>query len=146
MYRALASGVAHVSDAAVILSNYTFTIKVNDSSKSKRRFKEHKNVALVSSDWFKMFDYKWIAGNADELNSSNTAVITQKQSVKYFGNTNPIGKVIVFENRQPVKIVGLLSDEPFNTDLNSDIYVSLVSLNNIQPGRRLMIFQPTGAG
>src|ERR1022692_1301195 len=90
MFRALASGVPHVSNSAVILSNYTFTITVNDPSKTERRFKEDKDVALVSPGWFKTFDYKWIAGNADELNLPNTAVITQKQAVKYFGYTNPI--------------------------------------------------------
>ncbi len=102
--------------------------------KIERRFKEDKNVALVSPEWFKMFDYKWIAGNAGELNLPNTAVITQKQSVKYFGNEDPVGKVLVFENRQPVKIVGLLSDKPFNSDLKSDIYLSLSSLKNINRG------------
>ena len=53
-------------NAAVILDNYTFTISLNDSLQAqKRHFKEDKNVALVSPDWFKMFDYKWISGNAD---------------------------------------------------------------------------------
>ncbi len=144
MYRALASGVADVSNAAVILNNYTFTVTINNLSKTERRFKEDKNVALVSPEWFKMFDYNWIAGNAGELSLPNTAVITQKQSVKYFGKADPIGKVIVFENRQPVKIVGLLSDEPFNTDLKSDIYVSLSSLKNINPGTEDNFFTSWG--
>jgi putative ABC transport system permease protein len=134
MFRELSSGLANVSDAAVILSNYTYTITVNDSSKAARRFKEDKNVALVSPGWFKMFDYKWIAGNPGQLNLPNTAVITQKQSEKYFGNSDPIGKIIVFENKQPVTIVGLLSDKPYNTDLKSDIFVSLSSLKNLSPG------------
>jgi putative ABC transport system permease protein len=133
MYRALASGVANVTEAAVILSNYTFTVTVKDSAKTERRFKEDKNVALVSPNWFKMFDYNWISGNAAQLNLPNTAVITQQQSIKFFGNKNPIGKVIVFDNRQPVKIVGLLSDEPANTDLKSGIYVALSSLKNLYP-------------
>ena len=110
MFQELSSGLANVSDAAVILRNYTYNITVNDSSKAERRFKEDKSVALVSPDWFKMFDYKWIAGNPGQLSSPNTAVITQKQSEKYFGNSNPIGKIIVFENKQPVTIVGLLRE------------------------------------
>lgn len=144
MYHALERDVTEVSDAAVMLNDYTFTITVNDSSKTERRFKEDKKVALVSPGWFSMFDYKWIAGNAGELNLPNTAVITQKQSFKYFGNSNPIGKVIVFENRQPVTIVGLLSDKPYNTDLKSDIYVSLSSLKNISPGVKDEFFTEWG--
>src|SRR6185437_13262329 len=113
---------------------YTFTISLNDSLQTGRRFKEDKNVALVSQDWFKMFDYKWIAGSADQLSLPNTAVITQKQSVKYFGHLNPIGKIMVFDNRHPVTIVGLVSDEPYNTDLRSGLYLSLSSFKNIKPG------------
>ena len=134
MYRALRSDVSNVTNAAVMLSNYSFTVTVNNLSKAETRFKENKNVALASPEWFKMFDYKWIAGDDREFNLPNIAVITQKQAVKYFGNQNPIGKIIVFENRQPVKITGLISDEPSNTDLKSDIYLSLSSLNNIRPG------------
>jgi putative ABC transport system permease protein len=85
MYRALASNVANVSDAAVILADYTFTITVNDPSHPERRFKEDKKVALVSPHWFTMFDYRWLAGDAVELNMPNTAVITREQSLKYFG-------------------------------------------------------------
>jgi len=133
MYRALAPGIANVTDVVVVLGNYTFTVTVNEPSKRERRFKEDKNVALVPPNWFKMFDYDWISGNADELNLPNTAVITQRQSLKYFGNSNPIGRIIIFDNRQPVKIVGLLSDNPANTDLKSGMYVSLASLKNLYP-------------
>ncbi len=132
MFRALLNGVTHVTDAAVMLDNYTFTISLDDSLQAGRQFKEDKNVALVSPDWFKMFDYKWIAGSADQLKLPNTAVITQKQSLKYFGHANPIGKIMFFENRQPVTVVGLVSDEPYNTDLRSDIYLSFSSLKNIK--------------
>ena len=38
------------TDAAVILNNYTFTIKVNDLSNTEKRFKEDKSVALVSPE------------------------------------------------------------------------------------------------
>jgi putative ABC transport system permease protein len=133
MYRALVSGVANITNAAIMLNNYTFTVTVKEPSKPERRFKEDKSVALVSPGWFKMFDYNWLSGNADEFNLPNTAIINQEQSVKYFGNTNPIGKVIFFDSGQPVKIVGLVGNKPTNTDLRSGIYVALSSLKNLYP-------------
>ena len=81
-----------------------------------------------------------------ELNLPNTAVITQKQSFKYFGNANPIGKIMFFENRQPVTIVGFLSDKPFNSDLRSDIYLSFSSLKNIKRGLQTMLSSLIGVG
>lgn len=133
MYQALASGVTHVSKAAVFLNNYTFTVTLKDLPGSEKRFKEDKNITFISPGWFTMFDYKWIAGNAADLNSPNTVVISQRQAAKYFGTVNPIGRTLVFDNRQTFKIVGLLADKPFNTDLRSDIFVSLPSLRNLFP-------------
>lgn len=133
MYTALASSVSQITDAAVMLNQYTFTVTISDNSKPEIRFKEDKNVALVSPGWFKLFDYKWIEGNPEELKEPNTVALTQKQSLKYFGNINPVGKIIVFENRQPVKVVGLISDKPANTDLKADMYLSLSSLKNLKP-------------
>ncbi len=133
IYSALASDISQVNEAAVMLRNYTFTVAINHPSKSTQRFKEDKNVSLVSPEWFKLFDYKWLAGNPNELKMPNTVALTQKLAVKYFGNINPVGKTILFENRQLVKVVGLISNKPGNTDLKADMYVSLSSLKNLKP-------------
>ncbi|MDB5119909.1 MAG: hypothetical protein JWN56_1127 [Sphingobacteriales bacterium] len=133
MYEALKPNVPQIQGAAVILRNYTFTISVTDKLNVKKRFKEDHQIALVSPEWFKLFNYNWIEGSADQLKTPNTAVLTLSQASKYFGNADPIGKIIVFENRQPVKIVGLIADKPSNTDLKAGMYVSLSSLKNIKP-------------
>ena len=140
MYDALASGVSKIKYATIMLKNYSFTVSVKNKKNVESRFKEDKNIALVSPSWFKMFDYIFLAGNADDLKYPNTAVVTQKQAKKYFGNENPIGKTIIFPNNVPVKIVGLVSDKPFNTDLRSVIYVSLLSLKNIYPNTQDKFF------
>ena len=132
MYQALKSNISQIQGAAVILRNYAFTISVTDKLNVKKRFKEDQ-IALVSSEWFKLFNYNWIEGDADQLKEPNTAVLTQNQASKYFGNANPIGRVLVFENRQPVTVVGLIADKPSNTDLKAGMYVSLSSLKNIKP-------------
>jgi putative ABC transport system permease protein len=134
MYDALAAGVSKINYATIMLKNYTFTVAIKNKNNIESRFKEDKNIALVAPSWFKIFDYKFLAGNANDLAYPNTAVIMQKQANKYFGNENPIGRTIIFPNNVPVKIVGLISDKPFNSDLKSDLYVSLSSLKNIYPG------------
>ena len=133
MYKALERGLSRVTDAALMLDSYSFTVTVNNDSKTEKRFKEDRNVALVSPEWFKMFSYNWIAGNPAQLNAPNTVAITRKQAIKYFGNVNPVGKTIVFDNKQPVKVVGWIDDKPGNTDLKAGMYVSLSSLKNLYP-------------
>jgi putative ABC transport system permease protein len=130
MYKELAFGIPEITDAAVILNNYTFT--VNPSGHSQR-FKEDRNVALVSPEWFELFQYNWIKGVPGDLKVPNTIALTQRQAIKYFGHENPIGKVLTFDNKQPVKVVGLISDKPAHTDLKEGMYVSLSSLKNLKP-------------
>ncbi len=133
MYPALASGVGSITNAAVALNNNSFTITIDAGTAGERRFKEDKNIAIVSASWFNMFYYQWLSGNPAELNLPNTAVLSKTQAVKYFGEANPIGRSLVLDNRQTVKVVGLLDDSPANTDLKSPIFISLASLKNLYP-------------
>ncbi len=132
MYGAL-SDLSQVDEAAVMISKQTFTVAIVNLSGEVQRFNENRNVSIVSPEWFKLFDYHWLAGNADELEEPNTVALTQKQADKYFGKTDPLGKTILFENKQLVKVVGLISDKPGNTDLKADMYISLSSLKNLKP-------------
>jgi putative ABC transport system permease protein len=133
MYSSLASGNSNIKNTGVMLSRYSLTISTKNKNDVVNRFKEDKNIALVSDNWFRMFDYKFLRGDDNQLKFPNTAVITKTEAIKYFGNDDPIGKPLYFPNDVPVKIVGIVSDEPYNSDIKSGIYVSFSSLKNINP-------------
>ncbi len=133
MYKDLMSGVLRTKSAAVMLQNYTFTLTADNDSEGKRHFKEDEAVSFVSPEWFNTFDYKLLAGNLDELKAPNTTVLSENRALKYFGDKDPLGKTLVFDNKQPVKVVAVISDKPANTDLKAGIYVSLASIKTLRP-------------
>jgi putative ABC transport system permease protein len=140
MYRELLSVNPDIMGAGVMVKDYTFTIGVKNQNAAENLFKEDKDVALVSPNWFGMFNYIFIAGSAEELAYPNTAVITKRQASKYFGNLNPVGRTMLFPNNTPIKIVGLISDEPYNSDLRSEIFISLPSFKNLFPNKEERYF------
>ncbi|WP_158826236.1 ABC transporter permease [Mucilaginibacter lacusdianchii] len=130
MLRALQKDFPQVQKAAISISKQSFVVNIEGNS--NKRFKEDKTVTFTDADWFKTFSYQWVIGSAAGLDEPNTAVLTQRQACKYFGKESPVGKVFSI-NHQQIKVVGLIADEPYNTDLNSDIYLSLSTFKNVNP-------------
>lgn len=130
LYDALRAEKLKIKQAAISINNQSFVVDVDGSQ--NKRFKEEKNVALTNEQWFNLFTYHWLSGSPSQLNEPNTVVLTQNQAVKYFGATDAIGRTIAI-NGQHLKVVGVIADSPYNTDLKSDLYLSLLSLKRLLP-------------
>lgn len=130
-YQFLKTNSPQVQQAAFLLRDQSFI--VNTTGGDPKRFKEDNSVSFADGDWFKIFTYKWLTGSPDQLNDAGNAVLSQKKARQYFGDADPIGKVILFDGH-PVKVSGLIADTPYNTDLKSDIYISFKSLFEVSPG------------
>ncbi len=76
-----------------------------------------------------MFSFPLLKGNASTaLNDPYSLVITEKMSRKLFGDEDPIGKIVRFDNSENFKVTGLLKDLPNNTQfdfefLNSSAFI-----------------------
>lgn len=71
---------------------------------------------MVDPDFLTMFSFPLIKGNAnDALNNVYSIVLTQKLSKKLFGNEDPMGKVILLDNKDNFTVTGVLKDLPNNT-------------------------------
>jgi putative ABC transport system permease protein len=143
MYKTLSAGSATISNSSVMLDNNSFTVTVRNGN-ADRRFKEDKNISFVSPSWFSMFDYTFISGDAKQLLYPNTAVITQSLANKYFAKQNPIDQTIIFPNNVLIKIIGVISDAPYNSDLKSSMYISLASYKNVFPNKENNFFTDWG--
>ncbi len=66
--------------------------------RQKVNFGEHtffEEVRVADADFFKIFDFHLIAGNAaNALTAPNSVAISESIAAKYFGDKNPIGKVL----------------------------------------------------
>lgn len=114
------------------LAHRPLTIAITESN-NVRKYLEKESAAFTNSDYFRVFDYEWEIGTPDVLNEPNKAVLTERYAEKFFGNQNPIGKSIKLENQQEVVVAGILKNYPDNTDLKTDIFVSLPTLKILVP-------------
>ncbi len=78
----------------------------------------------VSPEFLKIFSFPLLIGNAEKvLKEPNTILITEKLVKKYFGNENPIGKIITIERNKPYKVEGVLKDVAANATLTFDFLI-----------------------
>lgn len=88
-----------------------------------------KNMFMVDSSYFKLFDHKWIEGDPETaLSRKLTMVITKSFSTKYFGDESPIGKTIYNELGTGFEITGLIEDPPLNSHFRPEAMFSYHSL------------------
>lgn len=109
------------------------------------RYKE-RNYALADPQFLKIFDYQWLAGDArTALVEPNTVILTQSIARKYFGDKDPLGQVIRWDNRFDLKVTGLIKDVPGNTSMPFDF---LISFETVKPDLKVPMaeFYAIGGG
>jgi putative ABC transport system permease protein len=76
----------------------------------------------ADSSVFSMFNFEFLRGRAaDALAEVNNVVITEKTAKRFFGNnTDVIGKVFKVDNRDNMKVAGVIRDLPENSTLQFD--------------------------
>jgi putative ABC transport system permease protein len=110
-----------VIDATRLEPNGSSKIIVGDKT-----FKDA-SFAYVDSNFFQVFTLPFTKGDIKSaLLEPNTVVITQALSQKYFGNADPIGKVLNFKDwNQLFKITGVIKEVPANSHFHFDIFGSM---------------------
>ncbi|MEX2235068.1 MAG: FtsX-like permease family protein [Cyclobacteriaceae bacterium] len=89
----------------------------------------NEGIAFADSSFFDLFDYPLIAGNHKYFHDKNSIFISEKVAKKYFGNDDPIGKLMVFtsgdETEIEVLVGGVLERFPLNNTFSFDILMRM---------------------
>lgn len=94
-----------------------------------KSFVENK-VIFVDSTFFQVFDgFKLLKGDINNiLNKKNQMVLTEATAKKYFGNQDPVGKIIQFgQNRENWEVVGIVKNPKTNSHIKFEILCSFVT-------------------
>jgi putative ABC transport system permease protein len=85
-----------------------------------------KRMLVADSNFFKFFDFEIIKGNPEEfLKGTNKLVITESVAKRYFGNEDPIGKILLRGAEKTAgEVVGLVKDPPSNSHIAFDLVLS----------------------
>jgi len=95
---------------------------------ARKTFKEERFV-LADPSFFRMFTFPFIKGNPQTaLASAENIVITQDTAEKYFGDEDPMGKVVNLNGESDLTVTGVVARTPDNSSLKFDIIAPIQML------------------
>ncbi|HEY8930577.1 MAG TPA: ABC transporter permease [Mucilaginibacter sp.] len=120
-----APGVELVAPFFTLGQMNVFVDQKNGNAPAK--FKNQENLVLADGRYFKLFDYKWLAGSsATALNEPNQVVLTSDQAQRYFSGipyNQMLGKVISYDTIK-VTVSGIVETIKQNTDFTFHDFIS----------------------
>ncbi|HEY1054372.1 MAG TPA: ABC transporter permease, partial [Emticicia sp.] len=107
-----------VQQTRLLLNDFGQVAFVNSGEK---KFAE-KKLYWVDGSIFDVFDIKLLQGNPKvALQDPNKVILSQSTAKKYFGNDNPIGKVLKVGIKYTLEVSGVYEDLPHNFTLDADL-------------------------
>ncbi len=94
------------------------------------------NISQASSSGFfwvdpaiaDVFSFEFVQGSRDtSLLGANVIVLNETTARKYFGNENPIGQTLTFNNRAELQVTGIMRDLPANTYLQIEAMIPVAA-------------------
>jgi len=140
---ALKEGLTSIQKITAMQYGGSIQVAVYDDDQDKgiiQRYQEKEGFVFLEPSFFDIFDYnetdfRWIAGDPKtSLAEPYTVVLTESIAKKYFPREDAMGKTLRLDNRIDVKVTGLVSDFPSNSDFPFQViasYATLKALRNL---------------
>jgi putative ABC transport system permease protein len=114
---------------AVRISPWEGVVRTPESCFREDRF------FFADSMVFDIFTFPLIAGDPKRvLAGPNQIVLTEETAQKYFGDDNPVGKTLTFDNTMEFTVTGILRSLPSNSHLQFDFLASFETLERTYRG------------
>jgi len=88
-------------------------------------------TAIADFSLFDIFSFPFVYGDKGEDNTPNRVILTQTSARKYFGNANPVGKVVRMDNRFDMTVAGVIEDIPHNSSISFDAIIPIQNIETI---------------
>ena len=90
---------------------------------STETIKFDKTGTFAEPDLIKMLSLKINQGSADAANDPSSVLLSRSTAIAYFGDTDPIGKMMKFAGQIDVKVGGVYEDIPVNSEFTDLHYL-----------------------
>jgi len=90
--------------------------------------KEMMGVAFSDNSLFDIFSLPFIYGTKGNPEVVNQIVLTRTTATNYFGNSNPVGKIVRYNNQKDMTVVGVIEDIPQNSSIQFDAVIPLENM------------------
>ncbi len=113
-------------EMATIMTPYQNVVYKYDNN-----YYKEKKVIATDSCFFKLFNFQFLEGNAENpFPKQNSIVITKSIAKKYFGNEESLGKVLLTNGENPAVISAVIEDLPSNSHMQFSIATYMENDNN----------------
>src|SRR5580698_7523182 len=85
--------------------------------------KFNKSGHFIGEDAVNMFSLKILAGDKNPLHDPYSIVLTDETAKAFFGNDNPIGKVLKLDNETNLKVTAVVPKQPKNSSFTFDYLI-----------------------
>ncbi|MBA2561790.1 MAG: ABC transporter permease, partial [Chitinophagaceae bacterium] len=98
----------------------------------------HINGAFTDTSFFEIFGFKLSSGNKKEaLKLTNGIVLSSETAFRFFGTTNPIGKILSFGKMGLFQVTGVLEKSPGKSHITFDAFASLSAVAQLEKSKVL---------
>ncbi len=121
---------------ATLVHDYPEVVQYTRLLPSSNMLIRYKNNVFIEnrffwadSTLFDVFTIPFIEGNPKTaLDQPHTIVLTESLAKKYFGNEDPLNKIMNFEDGTAYTVSGVVKDCPSNSHFHYDIFASMASI------------------
>ena len=97
-------------------------------SSDNRKFAE-KKFYWADSTLFNVFDIPLLRGNVQTaLSAPKKVLLSESTATRYFGTDNPVGKVIVIDNKDTLEVTGVYQNFPGASTIDADMIGSFATV------------------
>ena len=111
-------------ESSIKMTRYERVIRYKEKMVNEKKF------MYADSTFFDIFSLRLLKGNSHSaLAGPHKVVVTESTAKKYFGDEDPIGKMLqVSSDTDPYQVTGLIKDCPTNSQITFDFLASFSSL------------------
>lgn len=126
---ALRSEIPGIEKSTVFWIASPMKVEVPSKIENKNVFRKQEEIIYADDQYFRFFNYQWLAGSADNsLNGPNKVVLTERRARSYFNYEdigNAIGQTIIYDDSVKATVAGIVKDLDEITDLTFKEFISL---------------------
>ncbi|HXL55297.1 MAG TPA: FtsX-like permease family protein, partial [Chitinophagaceae bacterium] len=109
----------------------TGTNKTKTFDAANEREEEASDIIINDPEYFDIFKYEWIAGDATSMKDPFHVVLTESKAKKYFGSVSPdkiIGREIIYDDSLRLFVAGIVKNYPKNSGFIFNDFISSATI------------------
>lgn len=131
----LKSNYNEVVNHSRITPKHNITITYIGENGNKVFFNE-KKAYFGSASMFEVFTIPIAQGSKNGLEKPFTVAISQRAAERYFGQSDPIGKILRVDGSEDFEVCAVFKNVPSNSIIKSDFFFSMETLYHLRPNLR----------